>query len=88
MRNVLSSPPHQSQTHSVSRQTFKQTVLNAFREVEWALTVYACWHGLIEILTLLDGYRSTLSAQNADLGVKRQMFGNRTDLYLAIGGSV
>ncbi|MDD5034356.1 MAG: efflux transporter outer membrane subunit [Methylococcaceae bacterium] len=93
---------------------YKQTALNAFREVEQALAaeewlrqqekalreaveqteasrklaVYSYQHGFIEILTLLDSYRSTLNAQSAHLSVKRQLLSNRIDLYLALGGDV
>jgi multidrug efflux system outer membrane protein len=93
---------------------YKNTALNAFREVEQSLSaeewlreeekdlrravaqteasrkmaVYSYRHGFIEILTLLDSYRSTLSAQSAHLSVKRQLLANRIDLYLALGGGV
>jgi NodT family efflux transporter outer membrane factor (OMF) lipoprotein len=93
---------------------YKNTALNAFREVEqtlaaeeWLrgqeqalreavdqtresrkLAIYSYRHGLIEILTLLDSYRSTLNAQSSHLTVKRQLLSNRIDLYLALGGSV
>jgi outer membrane protein TolC len=43
---------------------------------------------LIEILTLLDSYRSTLNAQSAHLAVQRQLLNNRINLYLALGGGV
>lgn len=52
------------------------------------LAVYAYRHGLIEILTLLDSYRGTLSAQSAHLAVRRQLLNNRIDLYLALGGGL
>lgn len=93
---------------------YRDTALNAFREVEQALAaeewlraqeaalreaveqtqasrklaVYSYRNGFIEILTLLDSYRSTLSAQSAHLAVQRQLLGNRIDLYLALGGDV
>ena len=93
---------------------YKETALNAFREVEqilaadeWLraeeealrkaveqteasrkLAVYSYQHGFIEILTLLDSYRSTLIAQSAHLSVRRQMLNNRVNLYLALGGGV
>ncbi len=93
---------------------YKNTALNAFREVEQSLAaeewlrdqeralreaveqteasrklaVYAYRHGFIEILTLLDSYRSTLNAQSAHLAVKRQLLSNRIELYLALGGGV
>jgi NodT family efflux transporter outer membrane factor (OMF) lipoprotein len=93
---------------------YKNTALNAFREVEQALAaeewlrqqeaalrkaveqtessqklaVYSYRHGLIEIITLLDSYRSTLNAQTAHLSVTRQLLSNRINLYLALGGDV
>lgn len=93
---------------------YKNTALNAFREVEQALAaeewlrqqeislrkaveqtessqklaVYSYRNGLIEILTLLDSYRSTLNAQAAHLSVTRQLLSNRINLYLALGGDV
>jgi outer membrane protein TolC len=50
------------------------------------LAVYSYQHGLIEILTLLDSYRSTLNAQSAHLTARRQLLNNRIELYLALGG--
>lgn len=52
------------------------------------LAVYSYRQGLIEILTLLDSYRSTLNAQSAHLSVQRQLLSNRIDLYLALGGGI
>jgi NodT family efflux transporter outer membrane factor (OMF) lipoprotein len=52
------------------------------------LAVTSYQQGLIEILTLLDSYRSTLNAQSAHLSIQRQLLSNRIDLYLALGGSV
>lgn len=52
------------------------------------LAVYSYQQGLIEILTLLDSYRSTLNAQSAHLVVQRQLLNNRINLYLALGGTV
>jgi len=52
------------------------------------LAVTSYQQGLIEILTLLDSYRSTLNAQSAHLTVQRQLLSNRIDLYLALGGGV
>ncbi|MCK9608475.1 MAG: efflux transporter outer membrane subunit [Methylomonas sp.] len=52
------------------------------------LAVYSYQQGLIEILTLLDSYRSTLNAQSAHLVVQRQLLTNRINLYLALGGAV
>lgn len=93
---------------------YKDTALNAFREVEqvlaadeWLreeekalrkaveqteasrkLAVYSYQLGYIEILTLLDSYRSTLIAQSAHLSVKRQLLSNRINLFLALGGGI
>ncbi|PPD34571.1 MAG: transporter [Methylomonas sp.] len=52
------------------------------------LAVKSYQQGLIQILTLLDSYRSTLNAQSAHLAVKRQLLNNRIALYLALGGDV
>lgn len=52
------------------------------------LAVYSYRHGLIEILTLLDSYRSSLNAQSSHLAAQRQLLNNRIDLYLALGGGV
>ncbi len=52
------------------------------------LAVYSYRQGLIEILTLLDSYRSTLNAQSEYLSVQRQLLSNRIDLYLALGGGI
>lgn len=56
-------------------------------EASRKLAVYSYRQGLIEILTLLDSYRSTLDAQSAHLSVRRQLLNNRINLYLALGGS-
>ena len=57
-------------------------------EASRKLAVTSYQQGLIEILTLLDSYRSTLNAQSAHLIVQRQLLSNRIDLYLALGGGV
>ncbi|WP_347987686.1 efflux transporter outer membrane subunit [Methylomonas sp. AM2-LC] len=57
-------------------------------EASRKLAVYSYRQGLIEILTLLDSYRSTLNAQSAHLAVQRQLLTNRISLYLALGGKV
>lgn len=57
-------------------------------EASRKLAIYSYRQGLIEILTLLDSYRSTLNAQSAHLSVQRQLLSNRIDLYLALGGGV
>ncbi|MER0204018.1 MAG: transporter [Nitrosomonas sp.] len=51
------------------------------------LALYSYRHGYIQILTLLDSYRSTLNAQSAHLTIQRQLLNNRINLYLALGGS-
>jgi NodT family efflux transporter outer membrane factor (OMF) lipoprotein len=57
-------------------------------EASRKLAVYSYRQGLIEILTLLDSYRSTLNAQSAYLTVKQQLLNNRIGLYLALGGGI
>lgn len=57
-------------------------------EASRKLAIYSYRQGLIEILTLLDSYRSTLNAQSAHLAVQRQLLNNRINLYLALGGDV
>jgi multidrug efflux system outer membrane protein len=93
-------------------QRYRDTVLNAFRQVEetlaaerWLLdreralaetlrrtetsrklAIHAYRNGTVEILTLLDSYRSTLNARSASLAARRQVLQNRVGLYLALGG--
>ena len=50
--------------------------------------MYSYRQGLIEILTLLDSYRSALNAQSAHLDARRQLLNNRIELYLALGGGI
>ncbi len=50
------------------------------------LAVYSYRQGLTDILTLLDSYRSTLSAESEHLAVRRELLTNRIGLYLALGG--
>jgi outer membrane protein, multidrug efflux system len=57
-------------------------------EASRKLAVYSYSQGLIQILTLLDSYRSTFTAQSDYLIVQRQLLNNRINLYLALGGSV
>jgi multidrug efflux system outer membrane protein len=66
----------------------EQALEEAVRQTDASrkLAIYSYQHGLIEILTLLDSYRSTLSAQSAHLTARRQLLNNRIDLYLALGG--
>jgi NodT family efflux transporter outer membrane factor (OMF) lipoprotein len=54
-------------------------------EASRKLAVYSYRQGLIEILTLLDSYRSTLNAQSAHLQAQRLLLNNRIELYLALG---
>jgi len=57
-------------------------------EASRKLAVYSYGQGLIQILTLLDSYRSTFTAQSDYLTVQRQLLNNRINLYLALGGGV
>ncbi|WKJ92371.1 efflux transporter outer membrane subunit [Methylomonas montana] len=68
----------------------EQALREAVQQTEASrkLAVYSYRQGLIEILTLLDSYRSTLNAQSAHLAVQRQLLNNRINLYLALGGGV
>lgn len=70
------------QQEQALKQAVEQT--QASRE----LAVYSYRQGLIQILTLLDSYRSTLTAQSQYLAVRRQLLNNRIDLYLALGGGI
>jgi len=67
-------------------QALQEAVVQTEASRKLAVTSYQ--QGLIEILTLLDSYRSTLNAQSAHLVVQRQLLTNRIDLYLALGGGV
>ncbi|MBD9358635.1 efflux transporter outer membrane subunit [Methylomonas albis] len=71
-------------------RTQEQALREAVQQTEASrkLAVYSYRQGLIEILTLLDSYRSTLNAQSAHLAVQRQLLNNRINLYLALGGGV
>lgn len=42
--------------------------------------------GLVDIITLLESQRRSFDAQSALLAVKLQLYTNRVDLYLALGG--
>ena len=57
-------------------------------EASRQLAVYSYGQGLIQILTLLDSYRSTFTAQSEHLAVHRQLLTNRINLYLALGGGI
>jgi len=91
---------------------YRQTVLNALRQVEQSLAaerkllereralagavkqtetsrelaIYSYRNGTVDILTLLDSYRSTLTAQTALLDARLNLLNNRLALYLALGG--
>jgi outer membrane protein, multidrug efflux system len=54
----------------------RKSAINAYRR------------GVIQILTLLDSYRSTLSAQSEYFAVQRSLINNRINLYLALGAEV
>lgn len=66
----------------VLREAVEQT------EASHELALYYYRLGFIQILTLLDSYRSNLNAQSAHLSVQRQLLHNRINLYLALGGSI
>lgn len=57
-------------------------------EASHELALYYYRLGFIQILTLLDSYRSSLNAQSAHLSVRRQLLHNRINLYLALGGGI
>jgi len=80
VEQTLAAEDRLREQESALREAVKQT--DASRK----LAVYSYQHGLIEILTLLDSYRSTLNAQSAHLTARRQLLNNRVDLYLALGG--
>lgn len=65
-----------------------QALAEAVRRTEDSrrFAVYSYRYGFIEILTLLDSYRSTLSARSEHLAVKRRLLENRINLFLALGG--
>lgn len=68
----------------------KRSLGESVRQTEASrkLAVYAYRHGFIDILTLLDSYRSTLNAESTHLAVKRELLTNRLNLYLALGGGI
>jgi multidrug efflux system outer membrane protein len=67
-------------------QTLAATVKQT--ETSRSLAIYSYRNGTVDILTLLDSYRSTLIAQTALLDARLQLLNNRLDLYLALGGGV
>lgn len=82
VEQVLAADEWLREQEKALRQAVEQT------EASRKLAVYSYQHGFIEILTLLDSYRSTLIAQSAHLSVKRQLLSNRINLYLALGGGI
>ena len=82
VEQTLAAESHLRKQEQALREAVSQT------EASRKLAVYAYQQGLIEILTLLDSYRSTLNAQSAHLAVQRQLLTNRISLYLALGGPV
>jgi NodT family efflux transporter outer membrane factor (OMF) lipoprotein len=52
------------------------------------LAIRSYRNGLVDMLTVLDSYRSTLSANSDLLAAKRDVLNNRVNLYLALGGEV
>lgn len=71
---------------SVQEQALADSVEHA--KANQQMAVYAYRHGFTTILTLLDSFRGTLTAQSAHLTVKRRLLNNRIDLYLALGGAI
>ena len=82
MEQVLAADEWLREQEKALRQAVEQT------EASRKLAIYSYQLGMIEILTLLDSYRSTLNAQSAHIAVKRQLLNNRVNLYLALGGGV
>lgn len=64
----------------------RANVLQTEESRKSAITAYR--RGVIQILTLLDSYRSTLSAQSEYFTVQRLLLNNRINLYLALGAEV
>lgn len=67
-------------------QAFYANVLQTEESRKSAINAYR--RGVIQILTLLDSYRSTLSAQSEYITVQRLLLNNRINLYLALGAEV
>ncbi|WON74767.1 efflux transporter outer membrane subunit [Nitrosospira sp. Is2] len=82
VEQVLAADEWLREQEKALRQAVEQT------EASRKLAVYSYQLGMIEILTLLDSYRSTLNAQSAHISVKRQLLNNRINLFLALGGGV
>ncbi len=82
VEQVLAADEWLREQEKALRKAVEQT------EASRKLAIYSYRLGFIEILTLLDSYRSTLNAQSAHLSVKRQLLSNRINLYLALGGGI
>jgi outer membrane protein, multidrug efflux system len=82
VEQVLAADEWLREEEKALRKAVEQT------EASRKLAVYSYQLGYIEILTLLDSYRSTLIAQSAHLSVKRQLLSNRINLFLALGGGI
>ncbi len=67
-------------------QALHANVLQTEESRKSAITAYR--RGVIQILTLLDSYRSTLTAQSEYFTVQRLLLNNRINLYLALGAEV
>lgn len=67
-------------------QALHANVLQTEESRKSAITAYR--RGVIQILTLLDSYRSTLNAQSEYFTVQRLLLNNRINLYLALGAEV
>ncbi len=67
-------------------QALHANVLQTEESRKSAINAYR--RGVIQILTLLDSYRSTLSAQSEYFAVQRLLLNNRINLYLALGAEV
>lgn len=82
VEQALAAEERLTEQEKALREAVEQT------EASQKLARYSYRHGFVEILTLLDSYRSTLGAQSAHLSVRRQLLNNRIELYLALGGGV
>jgi len=82
VEQTLAAEQHWRDQELAYREAVEQT--NASR----SLALYSYQRGNIDMLTLLDRYRSTLTTQLSHLAAKRQLLNNRINLYLALGGEV
>ncbi|SMF97466.1 efflux transporter, outer membrane factor (OMF) lipoprotein, NodT family [Methylomagnum ishizawai] len=71
----------------LSEREHALTATLARTETSRKLAIDAYRNGTVEILPLLDSYRSTLNARSALLSARRQLLQNRVGLYLALGGA-